>query len=158
MTPHAQVLMVSETFSSLLFSTLATRHASSHPLDIATTNEDVLKYQELNDRPPPSPLIQPLPPQGGASGLEQEGDYIENKIARGIYGGTGKVFGAFGSVAHTAADEAKQANKAAKDAANKAARQARDSVKHVKDAARDAAKTARYCTHKCVLNFRSFIR
>jgi len=119
------------------------------PIRIGCTT---LKHQKLNDASPPSPR------QGGASGLEQEGDYIENKIARGIYGGTGKVFGAFGSVAHTAADEAKQANKAAKDAANKAARQARDSVKHVKDAARDAAKTARYCTHKCVLNFRSFIR
>lgn len=89
-----------------------------------------LKHQKLNDASPPSPR------QGGASGLEQDGDYIENKIARGIYG-------AFGAVAHTAADEAKLANKAAKDAANKAARQARDSVKHVKDAARDAAKTAR---------------
>ena len=53
--------------------------------------------------------------------METEGDYFENKIARGVYG----VFGA-------AADEA-----------NKTAKQARDSVKQVKDAAKDAAKTAR---------------
>eukprot|EP00903_Cladosiphon_okamuranus_P006704 g6543.t1 len=65
--------------------------------------------------------------QGGGSGMETKGDYMENKIARGVYG-------AFGA----AADEAKQANKVAKDAANKAAKQARDSVQHVKDAAKSA--------------------
>eukprot|EP00904_Undaria_pinnatifida_P007032 jgi/Undpi1/3459/HiC_scaffold_16.g06831.m1 len=52
--------------------------------------------------------------QGGGSGMEQGGDYMENKIARGLHG----VFGA-------AADEAKHANKHIKGAA----KSARESVK-----------------------------
>ncbi|CAB1098743.1 unnamed protein product [Ectocarpus sp. CCAP 1310/34] len=71
--------------------------------------------------------------QGGGSGLETKGDYLENKIARGVYGSidtTAKgVVGVFG----LAADEAKQANKAAHAAARSARESARESVKHVRE-------------------------
>lgn len=64
--------------------------------------------------------------------METKGDYLENKIARGVYGSidttTKGVVGVFG----LAADEAERANKAAKAAAKSARESARESVKHVR--------------------------
>ncbi|CAM9194393.1 unnamed protein product, partial [Ectocarpus sp. 4 AP-2014] len=71
--------------------------------------------------------------QGGGSGLETKGDYLENKIARGVYGSIDTTTKGVGSVFGLAADEAKQANKAAHAAARSARESAKESVKHVRE-------------------------
>lgn len=76
--------------------------------------------------------------------METDGDYIENKIARGVYGSTEQVAKGVSSVFGIAADEAKHAGKYAKSAARSTRESARDAARNVKGAARDAASTARY--------------
>ncbi|CAM9659860.1 unnamed protein product [Pylaiella littoralis] len=81
--------------------------------------------------------------QGGGSGLETEGDYLENKIARGVYGATGNVFGAFGAVGAAAADEAKQDYRAAKSAARAARESTRDAARSARESARESVKNVK---------------
>ena len=65
--------------------------------------------------------------------MEQGGDYMENKIARGLQG----AFGAAG-------DEAKHANRYIKDAAKTARGSVRESGKHVKGAAKSARESVNF--------------
>ncbi|CAM9881486.1 unnamed protein product [Scytosiphon promiscuus] len=85
--------------------------------------------------------------QGGASGLETDGDYIENKIARGVYGSTEQVAKGVQSVFGVAADEAKHAQRMATSAARSTRDSARETARNVKGAARDAASSARGSVH-----------